>query len=127
MQAGKVKIKVVFGIWDETDPAPPGARKPGKVHETFRWSDVTRLGPHAPLGLPAELEFKVHETPYLECDTRAIIRLPLAASPDQPIEVTATGPGRLVLHDPAYTARPMRVNGGNAATPTGDPPAFAWL
>jgi hypothetical protein len=65
--------------------------------------------------------------PYLECDTRAIIRLPPAASPDQPIEVTATGPGRLVLHDPAYTARPMRVNGGNAATPTGDPPAFAWL
>ncbi len=64
LQNGRTKITLLFAIWDESVPAPPGVRKPGKVCDTFRWTDVTRLGPHAPLGLPAVLEFKVGETPY---------------------------------------------------------------
>jgi hypothetical protein len=64
LQNGPTKITVLYGIWDETVPAPPGVRKPGKVCTQFRWSDVTRLGPHAPLGLPALLEFQVGQTPY---------------------------------------------------------------
>jgi len=61
---GRTKITLLYGIWDQTVPPPPGVRKPGKVCDTFRWTDVTRIGPHAPLGLPAVLEFKVGETPY---------------------------------------------------------------
>ncbi len=64
LQKGRTKITLLYGIWDETAPAPPGARKPGRVCDAFRWSDVTRIGPHAPLGLPAVLECKVGETPY---------------------------------------------------------------
>ena len=64
LQKGRMKITLLYGVWDETIPAPPGARKPGKVCDTFRWTDVTRIGPHAPLGLPAVLEFKVGETTY---------------------------------------------------------------
>ncbi len=64
LQRGRTKITLLYGIWDQTVPPPPGVRKPGKVCDTFRWTDVTRIGPHAPLGLPAVLEFKVGETPY---------------------------------------------------------------
>jgi hypothetical protein len=64
LHMGRTKITLVYGIWDETIPAPPGVRKPGKVRDSFRWTDVTRIGPHAPLGLPAVLEFKVGDTPY---------------------------------------------------------------
>ena len=64
LKNGRTKIELLFAIWDDTVPAPAGGRKPGKVFDTFRWTDVTRLGPHAPLGLPAELEFKVRQTPY---------------------------------------------------------------
>ena len=64
LQKGRTKITLVYGVWDEAIPAPPGVRKPGKVCDAFRWTDVTRIGPHAPLGLPAVLEFKVGETTY---------------------------------------------------------------
>jgi hypothetical protein len=64
LQNGRAKITVLYGVWDETVPAPPGVRKPGKVCTQFRWADVTRLGSHAPLGLPAILELKVGPTPY---------------------------------------------------------------
>ncbi len=64
LDRGRVKVALLFAIWDDDVPAPPGGRKPGKLFDTFRWTDVTRLGPHAPLGLPAELEFNVLETPY---------------------------------------------------------------
>ena len=38
---GRTKISVMFGIWDETLPALPHARKAGQVRTQFRWSDVT--------------------------------------------------------------------------------------
>jgi hypothetical protein len=64
LHKGRTKITLLYGIWDQTTPAPPGVRKPGQVCDSFRWTDVTRIGPHAPLGLPAVLEFKVGPTPY---------------------------------------------------------------
>ncbi|HUU98924.1 MAG TPA: trehalase family glycosidase [Phycisphaerae bacterium] len=64
LDRGRVKVALLFAIWDDDVPAPAGGRKPGKLFDTFRWTDVTRLGPHAPLGLPAELEFKAGQTPY---------------------------------------------------------------
>ncbi len=82
---GQVRLKVLCGIWDETVPPPPFARKPGKILDTFRWSDVVRIGPHAPLGLPAELEFNAGPTPYRfeavdEAGTLRVTLAPLAAT-----------------------------------------------
>ena len=65
LQKGKTKIVVQYAIWDEEVPPPaPDSKKIGELYDQFRWEDVTRLGPHAPLGLPAKLEFKVGETAY---------------------------------------------------------------
>ena len=65
--------------------------------------------------------------PYLECDTRAVIRLPLSAgSADRPIEITAPAEGRLVLHDPAYGGCRATINGTPPVLPGGTPPVFAW-
>jgi hypothetical protein len=46
--------------------------------------------------------------PYLTCTTRAIVRLPLTG--DGPLDIRATGPGELTLHDNTATGRPARVN-----------------
>lgn len=64
LSSGRTKFALLYAVWDEMLPPAPGARKPGQVCDTFRWTDVTRLGPHAPLGLPAVVEFKVGSTPY---------------------------------------------------------------
>jgi hypothetical protein len=65
LRGGRTKISLLYAIWDESVPPPePGSRQIGKLHDTFRWTDATRLGPHAPLGLPAELELKAGETAY---------------------------------------------------------------
>ncbi len=62
---GKLVVALHYAIWDQTAPPPaPDSRQIGRLHETFRWEDVTRLGPHAPLGLPAELDFNVVQTPF---------------------------------------------------------------
>jgi hypothetical protein len=66
--------------------------------------------------------------PLLECTTRAIVRIPLHAPPEQPIEVTAAAGGRLTLRSPDVPARPARVNAGSivpASTEDGAA-SYAW-
>ena len=70
LERGRTRIIIAYAIWDETVPArvpppDPEHRKIGKLYSELRWSDVTRLGPHAPLGLPAELEFRAGEVSYM--------------------------------------------------------------
>jgi hypothetical protein len=69
LRAGRPVITVGYAIWDETVPAAvpppdPEHRKIGKLYQEFTWGDVTRLGPHAPLGLPAVLSFKAGDVAY---------------------------------------------------------------
>jgi len=65
LERGRTRISLLYAIWDEDVPPPtPDSRQIGRLYDCFRWSDVTRLGPHAPLGLPAELELKAGGTPY---------------------------------------------------------------
>ena len=65
LRDGRTEITLQMAIWDEDVPPPaPDSRQIGKLYSTFRWTDVVRLGPHAPLGLPAELDFKAGATAY---------------------------------------------------------------
>jgi hypothetical protein len=90
LRGGDTILTLEFAIWDETVPArvpPPNPehRKIGRLYDRFRWEHVTRLGPHAPLGLPARLEFKAGEVPYVAeaTDRQGTLRLtvtPLAES-----------------------------------------------
>lgn len=62
---GRTKIAVRYAVWDETVvPDDPPCRERGHLHDTFRWPDVRRIGPHAPLGLPARLDFAVEGTGF---------------------------------------------------------------
>lgn len=93
LKAGRTVIAVQYAIWDETVPAPvpppdPEHRKIGKLYDRFRWEDVTRLGPHAPLGLPAQLEFKAGHVRYVaealdRAGTLQLTVTPLASSPQR--------------------------------------------
>lgn len=65
LREGRTEIAVQYAIWDEHVPPPaPDSKQIGRLYDTFRWSDVRCLGPHAPLGLPARLEFTVGDAPY---------------------------------------------------------------
>jgi len=69
LENGDTVVTIEFSVWDETVPArvpppDPEHRKIGKLYDNFRWDNVTKLGPHAPLGLPAKLEFLAGEVPY---------------------------------------------------------------
>jgi hypothetical protein len=70
LRGGETVVVLQFAIWDETVPAQvpppdPEHRKIGKLYDQFRWEHVTRLGPHAPLGLPARVELKAGDVPYV--------------------------------------------------------------
>jgi hypothetical protein len=72
LMGGKLQVAVHFAIWDDQVPPPaPDSKQIGALHETFRWDHVTRLGPHGPLGLPAEVEFKVGDTAFKAAATSA--------------------------------------------------------
>jgi len=65
LRRGRIEIEILFAIWDERVPPPaPDSRQIGRLHDTFRWSDVKKLEAHAPLGLPAALEFAVGDAVY---------------------------------------------------------------
>ncbi len=109
LRDGETIVAIDFAIWDETVPArvpppDPEHRKIGRLYDTFRWDHVTRLGPHAPLGLPARLEFKAGDvlyraeaidrrgtlvlsvTPLVESRQRIVFRFlaPVGATPERP-------------------------------------------
>jgi len=88
LRKGRLEIEVLYAIWDDHVPPPtPDSKQLGRYADTFRWSDVTRLGPHAPLGLPASLDFAVDGVGYRAeavSDPGGTLRL----------TVTPTGPSR---------------------------------
>ena len=64
LHRGRTRVILQYAIWDE-DYRPPGeVKNRGGLRQQFRWNDVTRLGPHAPLGLPAALEFTAGGVPF---------------------------------------------------------------
>ena len=65
LREGRLEIELLYAIWNEHVPPPaPESRQLGRLADTFRWSDVTRLGPHGALGLPARIEFTAEGTKY---------------------------------------------------------------
>lgn len=75
-------IAVKYAIWDETvKPSDASLRKLGELRDAFRWEHAVRLGPHAPLGLPAQLEFKIGSDTFLVRAFSDEERLTLTISP----------------------------------------------
>lgn len=65
LKNGRLIVALRYAVWDETVPPPnPESKKLGELYEQFRWTDVTKLGPHAPLGLPARLDFRANGVGY---------------------------------------------------------------
>ncbi|MBI4580454.1 MAG: hypothetical protein HY718_12170 [Planctomycetes bacterium] len=99
LRRGRAEITVQVAIWDEDVPPPtPGSRQLGRLHDKFRWTDVTHLGPHGPLGLPAELEFRVGEVLYrlTATDQNGALHLavvPLSACRYRVVFILASLPG----------------------------------
>ena len=66
--------------------------------------------------------------PFLECTSRAIIRLPLDQASAQPIDITTTSPGRLTIRHLGTPVPPARLN--DEATlrgeVQGDTAAYVW-
>src|SRR5512137_1088793 len=83
LRSGRTEVVIQYAIWNEHVPPPtPESKQLGRLHDTFRWSDVTKLGPHAPLGLPARLEFAVEGIGYrAEATSQADGTLRLTVTP----------------------------------------------
>lgn len=64
LRDGRVVVSVQYAIWDESARPKDEVKNRGGLHRTFRWTDVTRLGSHAPLGLPASLEFNAGDATF---------------------------------------------------------------
>lgn len=115
LQGGETRLALRYAIWDETVPAPvpppdPDHRKIGRLYEHFRWEHVTKLGPHAPLGLPARLEFKAGETPYsVEAIARGgalhLTLTPLRNTPQRVLFILAVPVGAALTVTSRSTAR----------------------
>jgi hypothetical protein len=66
--------------------------------------------------------------PLVDSDVRVIARVPLGASRDQPIEVSAVKPGCLTLHAPSEPPRALLVNGRKtlSAALQGNVAVYRW-
>ncbi|MGD8452622.1 MAG: trehalase family glycosidase [Phycisphaerae bacterium] len=64
LRQGRTIINLQYAIWDEDHRPADEVKNRGGLHHNLRWQHATRLGPHAPLGLPAKLEFKINETSF---------------------------------------------------------------
>lgn len=64
LDRGRTELIVEVAIWDEEHRPTDEIKNRGGLHRVFRWTDVTRLGEHAPLGLPAMLELAVGGTAF---------------------------------------------------------------
>ena len=63
LRNGQTKIAVQYAVWDESVlPKEKESRKRGELYDGLRWVHARRIGPHAPLGLPARVEFCAGET-----------------------------------------------------------------
>ncbi|MCG3125839.1 MAG: Periplasmic trehalase [Phycisphaerae bacterium] len=105
LRAGVTEVVVRAAIWDEDHRPTDEVKNRGGLHHAFRWTDVTRLGPHAPLGLPASLEFVAGGTAFrLEAsDQRGELRLTVA-----PLAATSK---RVVFQFIAPAGEPLCVDG----------------
>jgi hypothetical protein len=105
LNRGHTQVIVQYAIWDEDYRPPDEVKNRGGLHHTFRWTDVTKLGPHAPLGLPARLDFQVGPTPFRAeaVDEHGTLRLtvtPLAETQMRVAFVFAAPIGETATTDP---------------------------
>ncbi|MBI5864034.1 MAG: hypothetical protein HZB38_05930 [Planctomycetes bacterium] len=64
LNRGATELIIEVAIWDEDHRPADEIKNRGGLHRVFRWTDVTRLGEHAPLRLPATLEFTIGGTAF---------------------------------------------------------------
>lgn len=113
LNRGRTEITIQMAIWDEHVPPPtPESRQLGRLHSTFRWTDVTRLGASLlfPPGLPAELDFQVDGTghPFTATDENGQLRIqvvPLGESKHRIVFILPTPAGEMPQMDSIQAGR----------------------
>ena len=127
LNKGRTELTLQAVIWDEHYTPADQVKNRGGLRRTFRWSDVTRLGPHAPLGLPAELEFQAGGTPFrFEADApEGLLSLrvrPLDRTEQRVVFlfVTPAGERLLTLRSRAGNASAKRPARAASRAPTAD-------
>ncbi|MBN1514254.1 MAG: hypothetical protein JXB13_19715 [Phycisphaerae bacterium] len=68
LRNGQTKIAVQYALWDGAFQPKPEERDHyrfhGGLHQNLRWDHARKIGAHASLGLPAEVEFAVGEARF---------------------------------------------------------------
>ncbi|MBU0639741.1 MAG: hypothetical protein KKB50_12815 [Planctomycetes bacterium] len=105
LRRGRPLVSLLYAIWQPTDD-PKGCT----LHDTFRWDSVRSLGPHAPLGLPARLDFVVADVPYratavAEKETLHLSVAPLAETDQRVVFVFLLPEGEAPMVDTPTTGR----------------------
>ncbi len=109
LRKGATAIVVQFAVWDEHVPPPaPDSRKIGRLHDSFRWSDVKRLGEHGALSLPATLSLTIGDSLYEASATVREGGLHLTVRPLGPSRC------RVVFTLPVPFGEPLAVTGPHA-------------
>ncbi len=110
LDRGRQRLCIEYAIWDE-DHRPVGeVKNRGGLHHALGWGDVTRLGPHAPLGLPAVLDFRAGGATWRAAAEERDGGLHLAVSPLDCDGAARGGAGlRVVFRLLAPDGEPLRV------------------
>lgn len=117
LERGRQRVCIEYVIWDE-DHRPAGEIKNrGGLHHALTWGDVTRLGVHAPLGLPAVLEFKAGGAVWRAAAEAESGMLRLTVTPLDMRQAPRGGAGlRVVFRLLAPDGEPLQMRGPEAGT-----------
>ncbi len=126
LEQGRTALSLMYAVWDEATPAPsPDSKQVGRLYDAFRWTDVTRLGVHGALGLPASLEFKAGDVVYraeatAEGDGLSLTVTPLATTRRRVVFIFTAPVGETTEPNSAVAGRfgQWLVSGEGAAWPS---------
>ncbi|MEW6251076.1 MAG: hypothetical protein AB1716_10545, partial [Planctomycetota bacterium] len=101
----------------EPNPAPGWLRLGSLDFPDAALRNVRLAGDLFAVTLDQGVHARRNGRPFIDCTTRALVRVPLAGPDDEALHVTAAGAGRLTLHEPGRGRRPARLPDGRIVEP----------